>query len=177
MEKQTDKFLEFNGKVIYFLAKDGQYWIAIKPICESLGVNYNRQQKNLRKHAVFSQLCAKQHMTGADGKLYKMISLPEQFIYGWLFTINSDNAALANYQRECCQILFQHFHGKITSRETLIGKKTKTQLEYEALVARIKTTDEGQRMFELERTIRACNTALKDLDKEIQLNQLPLFTA
>jgi hypothetical protein len=176
MENTIEKFLEFNGKVIYFLAKDGQYWIAIKPICEALSVNYDRQYKNLKAHAVFNQLYAIQHMVGADNRLRKMVSLPEQYIYGWLFTINSDNVGLAAYQRECCDILFQHFHGKITSRETLIGKKTKLQLEHEKLVASFRNTPDGQRAYEIERTIRLCNASLKELDKEIELNQLPLFS-
>ena len=172
----TDKFLEFNGKVIYFLAKDGQYWIAIKPICEALKVDYNRQFQNLKKHKVFMQLFAKQQMTGADGKLYLMISLPEQFIYGWLFTINSENEGLANYQLECCQILYSHFHGKITSRETLIGKKTQSKLEHDKLMAAIRSLPEGQRLYELEKIMRLCNAGLKELDQEIAQNQLPLFS-
>ena len=36
MEKSIRKFLEFNGKTIYFLSKDGDYWVAIKPICDAL---------------------------------------------------------------------------------------------------------------------------------------------
>ena len=48
MKNSIRKFLEFNGKVIYFLSKDGEYWIAIKPICEALGVYSPRQQKTIR---------------------------------------------------------------------------------------------------------------------------------
>lgn len=66
--QQPNKFLEFNGKAVYFLAKGGSYWIAIKPICESLGVDYNRQFQNLKADKILSQLFAKQQMTGADGK-------------------------------------------------------------------------------------------------------------
>lgn len=175
MEKSIEKFLEFNGKVIYFLAKDGQYWIAIRPICEALEVDYNRQFQNLKKHSVFSQLFAKQQMTGADGKFYKMTSIPEKYIYGWLFNIRSESPGLIKYQLECCDVLYNHFHGKITSRETVIGKKTKSQLEYDQLISSLRTTPEGQRLFELEKTIRLCNASLKELDKEIELNQLPLF--
>lgn len=40
--KTHEKFLQFNGKTIYFQSYDGQFWIAIKPICEILNVNYNR---------------------------------------------------------------------------------------------------------------------------------------
>jgi hypothetical protein len=176
MQPSTDKFLEFNGKVIYFLAKDGQYWIAIKPICEALNVNFDRQYKNLKDHAAFSQLYAKQPMTGADEKVYKMIALPERYIYGWLFNIRSSSPELVKYQLECCDVLFGHFHGNITSRETLIGKKTQSKLEHDKLVAAIRTMPEGQKAYELEKIIRLCNAGLKELDQQIAQNQLPLFS-
>jgi hypothetical protein len=176
MDKSIEKFLEFNGKVIYFLAKDGQYWIAIKPICDALNLEYTRQLKNLKKHAAFSQLWAKQPMTGADGKTYKMASLPERYIYGWIFNIRSESPELVKYQRECCDILFNHFHGKITSRETLISQKTKDQLEHDQLIASYRNTPEGQRAYELERKMRVYNSALRELDDEIRQNQLPLFS-
>jgi len=175
MEKSIDKFLEFNGKTIYFLAKDGQYWIAVKPICDALGINYNRQFKNLQKHRAFRQLFAKQPMTGADKKVYKMVALPECYIYGWLFNIRSESVELVNYQLQCCDILYAHFHGKITSRETVISKKSKDQIEYESLVSAWRKTPEGQRAFVIEREIRVYNSILKELDREIELNQLPLF--
>ena len=53
MKSKIKKFLEFNGKTISFLCKEGEYWVAIKPICEALGVNYNRQYQNLKKRQNF----------------------------------------------------------------------------------------------------------------------------
>jgi hypothetical protein len=175
MQTPTDKFLEFNGKVIYFLAKDGQYWIALRPICEALNVDYNRQFQNLKNDEILNQLFAKQQMVGADNKLRKMVSLPERYIYGWLFSIRSESPELLQYKRECYNLLFEHFHGKITSRETLIGKKTQSKLEHDKLMAAIRAMPEGQKAFELEKIIRLCNAGLKELDNEIVQNQLPLF--
>ena len=43
MNKQVVKFLEFKGKNIVYLSVDGTYWIAIKPVCEAISINYNRQ--------------------------------------------------------------------------------------------------------------------------------------
>lgn len=42
MSEKVEKFLEFNGKTIVLLAKDGIWWIAIRPVCEALGVQYVR---------------------------------------------------------------------------------------------------------------------------------------
>lgn len=48
-----------------------------------------------------------------------MICLPEEYIYGWLFSINSDSPELLLYQKECNHILYNHFHGVITRRSEL----------------------------------------------------------
>jgi hypothetical protein len=34
MIEKAEKFLTFNGKTIVFQAKDGMWWIALKPICD-----------------------------------------------------------------------------------------------------------------------------------------------
>lgn len=176
MKNETEKFLQFNGKTIFFLAKDGQYWIGIKPICEVLEINFSRQLRTLKSDEILGQLWSKQTIVGADGKLRKMVCIPERYVYGWIFSLRSESQELLKYKRDCYNLLFEHFHGKITSRETVIGKKTRSQVEYESLIADIRKTPEGQRAYELEKTIRLCNAALKDLDKEIELNQLPLFS-
>ena len=101
MKKDIKKFLEFNGKSIHFLAVDGQYWIALKPICEALNVDYIRQFKNLKDDGVLSLLLSEQTMVAGDDKLRKMICLPEFFIYGWIFSIQSQSQELQAYKLEC----------------------------------------------------------------------------
>jgi len=59
---ETKKFLEFNGTNINFLAKDGIYWIAVKPICRVLNVNYDRQYKNLKSDKILKSAYALQPM-------------------------------------------------------------------------------------------------------------------
>ena len=95
---KSQKFLQFNGKTIFFQAYDGQFWIAIKPICEALNLEYTRQFKNLKEDEILNQLLAEQPMVGADNRIRKMVSLPEKYIYGWLFSINSssDTSSLAS---------------------------------------------------------------------------------
>jgi hypothetical protein len=176
MEKSIEKFLEFNGKVIYFLAKDGKYWIAIKPICEALKINFSRQLRTIKADKTLKAEWSLQTMQVGNDQLRKYACLPEFFVYGWLFQIKSSSEELHKYKWECYRILFEHFHGKITSRETIISQKTKDELEYDKIIAEFRTTPAGQRAFELERKKRVYNSALKELDDEIKLNQLPLFS-
>ncbi len=69
MNKKVSKFLEFNGKRIVLLVKDGTWWIAVKPICEALGVDYIRQFKNLKANRILSQLLSEQTIVAADEKI------------------------------------------------------------------------------------------------------------
>lgn len=175
MEQSTKKFLEFNGKSIFFLAKNGTYWIALKPICDALNVQYVRQFKNAQKHPMWSQLLSKQTMVGADKRLRKMACLPERYVYGWLFQIRSESPELIAYQKECCDLLFDYFHGSITSRETLIREKTKEQLEAERLETILCKIPEYLQYKQIDRKVKLINSSLRELDTTIQKDQLELF--
>ncbi len=54
--KNLEKFLEFNGKRISVLLADGSWWVAIKPICEALKVDYEGQRKNIQDDEILRLL-------------------------------------------------------------------------------------------------------------------------
>lgn len=113
------EFIEFKGHNILYKRINGVYWIALKPLCEALGVNYNRQYQNAMSHPIFGPAFAVQQMQVPGDQARNMICLPEEYIYGWLFSINSDSPELLLYQKECNHILYNHFHGVITRRSEL----------------------------------------------------------
>lgn len=112
-----NKFLEFNGKAVYFLAKGGTYWIAIKPICEALEVSFERQKRTVKSDPILSKGVSLQTLP-TDGGMQKMLCITERYVYGWLFSIKSESKELLDYKRKCYDLLFDYFHGSITSRET-----------------------------------------------------------
>ena len=62
MKQSINRFLQFNGKTLLFLAKDGTNWIALKPICEALGIEYTRTFKNVSADPIIGPALAKQPM-------------------------------------------------------------------------------------------------------------------
>lgn len=176
MEKSIRKFLEFNGKTIYFLSKDGNYWVAIKPICEALNLEYTRQFKNIKEDDILGQLLAEQPMVGADGRTRKMTSLPEFYIYGWLFSIQSASKELKKYKWECYRVLYEHFHGMITQREKLIGERLQAELQMEKIEKTIAHLPEVQEINALKGKIFNINKNLKSLDVQTQQAQLNIFS-
>lgn len=172
---ETKKFLEFNGKVIYFVAADGQYWIALKPICEALNVNWNRQFQNLKEDDILSQLFAEQQMVAADGKLRKMVALPEFYVYGWIFNIQSASPELLKYKWECYAVLYNHFHGMITQREQLLKTKTLAELEIDRLETELEDSEQYKKIQELKGNISKRTRLLNKLDKQLVSSQLDLW--
>ena len=124
MNKQVVKFLEFRGKNLVYLSVNGTYWIAIKPICEVLNIDYVTQFKKLKTDTILAPaLCKHTMQVPGDNQLREYICLPEEFIYGWIFSIHSKSKELELYKRECYHVLYEHFHGIITRRRILIKEK------------------------------------------------------
>ena len=124
MNKQVVKFLEFRGKNLVYLCENSTYWIAVKPVCEALNINYNRQYQQIRKDAILVSAFAKKQMQiPGDDQIRKYFCLSEEFIYGWIFSIDSKSKELELYKRECYHVLYEHFHGIITRRRILIKEK------------------------------------------------------
>lgn len=166
--------MEFNGKTLAFLAVDGQYWIALKPICEALGVNWARQHTNLLADPIFGQLYAEQHMVGADGKSRKMISLPEKWVYGWLTSIQSASPELNQYKKLCYEVLADFFHGSITGRKELLAQKAKAQVEIDRVMNTLDPND-AIKLDRANKTINQVNAKLRALDGDLLEEERTLF--
>lgn len=176
--KNLEKFLEFNGKRISILLADGSWWVAVKPICEALNVDYISQFKNLQSDEILSQLLSEQTTVAADFKLRSMVCLPEKYVYGWLFSIRSESLDLKAYKLKCYDILFAHFHGALTGRISALNKKTETELEIldlqEKLDAQLLDSEEYKRIQELKKVQKGITKTLKELDVDLIQGQLSL---
>lgn len=182
MKKDIKKFLEFNGKSIHFLAVDGVYWIALKPICEALGIHWSKQHTKLQNgEDIYGELSTDRYMVASDGKLRNMTSLPEKFIYGWIFSIPfsgsmSDEAKqnLKAYKLECCDILYNHFHGAIVGRKELLSEKAKAELEISKCMNTLNS-DVAYTLQQANKKINQVNSKLRELDLEVIEEEKTLF--
>jgi DNA-directed RNA polymerase len=175
MNHQLVNYLQFNGKNLYVLTKDGTTWIAVKPICEALGVNYNRQFQNLKDDQILGQLFAEQQMVAADGKLRKMVCLTEKYVYGWLFGIRSESESLKAYKLECYDLLYEHFHGVMTQRLQVLREKTAAELEVEKWTAELEKSEAYQNLQNAKAKIKGANLRRTQLDFALAASQINLF--
>ena len=121
--KKHEKFLEFNNNKIFFLNSDGVYWIALKPILDALNLDERRYLKKTRRDHFFGTCVDNMSMQVENNGIIQgrvVTCLPEQYIYGWICFLNSDDEALTAYKKTCYNLLYQQFHGTITNRKELL---------------------------------------------------------
>ena len=164
---KPQNFLSFNEKTIYFKEVGNEYWIAIKPICDALNVDYIRAYKNISEDKNLSQLLSEQTMVGADNKNRKMICLPEKYIYGWLFSLRSKSEVLKQYQMKCYEVLFNYFNGAIIGRKKLLEKQADTQKKIERVEQELKSNPQYLQLITLKQESEQIKHYLKKIDKQI----------
>src|SRR5689334_15985330 len=90
-------------------------FVAIRPIVESLGLAWGSQRLRIQRDEVLTEEARLVVMTGADGRQREMLSLPLEFLPGFLFGITPSKARteyalkLKQYRRECFRVLWRAF--------------------------------------------------------------------
>lgn len=170
--KNLEKFLEFNGKRITVISADGTYWLALRPICEALNVDFAAQRKRLTADKILSRAWSKQTMHDASGRLQEMFCIKEKFVYGWLFSVQSDSEELTEYKLKCYEVLFDHFHGALTARMNVLTEQDEIALKIEELEQSLLETEQYKQIQELKKRKADTSKELKRLDVELKSGQL-----
>lgn len=95
--------------------ENGEKRVAVKPICEALGVDFSAQLQRLKTDPILSSTVGIIPTVGGDGKDREMVTIPFKFVFGWLFLIDSRKVnedareTVMRYQLECYNSLYKHF--------------------------------------------------------------------
>lgn len=115
------QIVTFKDQEIYCPVDENRtVFVAIKPICEALGISFQGQHKRILEDEILSQLSTIQLTVGRDEKQREMLCLPLQFVFGWLFTIDHNavkpeaKETVLAYKLECYKALYNHFYGNLT---------------------------------------------------------------
>lgn len=176
MKNEIKKFLEFNGKSILFKKIDGHFYVAIKPVCEALEIDYVRQFKNLKNNEFLYGVLSHQTMHDASGRLQKMLCLPEFYFYGWLFEANAKSDAYKLYKWKCYEILYDYFNGIMTHRSLILEDKVNHADEVAAAKKRLEENDDYKLIKGSKAVQTKYTTELKALDQKLINQQPDLFT-
>lgn len=175
MSTQT---IKVNNQEIKIVTEGNEKYVAIKPICEALGVKYDTQIEKINNDEILSQLTPLRGSVGADKKNREMRVIPLRFVFGWLFTINPKNVKpeikdqIIAYRMECYNALFDLF----TKRTVILSERTKLQIEIDELEADLKKDERYVKIQTLKTSISNNTKRLNSLDKAVVNEQLDLFT-
>lgn len=109
--------------------ENGEKRVAIKPICEALGIAFEPQFSKIKNDEILGSVVTLSVTTGTDGKKYEMSTIPFKFVFGWLFTINPKNVrpeareTVTRYKLTCYEALYNHFAAQnefLEERQTAI---------------------------------------------------------
>lgn len=106
----------FRGQTLCALLIDNVPHVAVKPICDNLGLSWKGQHDKLMRHPVLKSCIRVTRMRQiGDDRAREHTFLPLNKLNGWLFTIHADRvkpqcrARVLAYQRECFDALANHF--------------------------------------------------------------------
>lgn len=103
------------NNVEILVIENGEKRVAVRPVCDALGIAYQSQIERLKTDPLISSTVTLSVTVGADEKQREMVTIPFKFVFGWLFRIDSRNVKedarplVERYQLECYNALYNHF--------------------------------------------------------------------
>lgn len=167
--------LTIEDRTLYFTEVEGTWWIAVKPICEALGLDWTRYFKNLKSDPILGQLLADLPMVAGDRRSRKMTCLPERYIYGWIFQLPSNKPGIVAFKTRCYDALYDHFHGTVAARRNALVERARAIAEQRKLREELAKNPTYQRLMELEGVVLSRSKLLKQQDREVEHEQMQLF--
>ena len=106
----------FHGMEILTIKEGGEIYVAMKDVCDGIGIEWARQHKKIATHPMLGPalyICTTQVPGGNQQR--EILVLPIQYLNGWLMTINPNKVKesirdpLFDYQRECYRVLHNYW--------------------------------------------------------------------
>lgn len=107
--------VNFHNQSLLTLQKDGVAYVAMKPICENIGLDWKSQFARIKRDEVLAQGMVI-ITTPTKGGLQEMLCLPIHYLNGWLFGVDTNRVKaeikdkLITYKKECYQALFDYWN-------------------------------------------------------------------
>ena len=107
--------INFNNQQLLTVEKDGVKYVAVKPICENLGIDWDSQRTKIKNNHILNE-GAVIITFPSEGGPQQTTCLPIDMINGWLFTISPNKVSeeirpvVLYYQRECYRVLFEFWN-------------------------------------------------------------------
>ncbi len=144
------------NEVNILVIENGEKRIAIKPICQALGIDFKSQYDKLKMDPILNSTMVLSTIVAMDQKEREMVTIPMKYVFGWLFRIDSRNVnadareAVLKYQLQCYDALYAYFtrHDEyLEFRDKLISQKLaeydKVRLEFRTAKDKVQEAREA----------------------------------
>lgn len=142
LESIVPQTVDFHNQTLITLQKDNVAYVAMKPICENIGLNWDAQRQRISRDEVLAQGTV--IITApTKGGLQEMLCLPIQYLNGWLFGVDTNRVkaeikeTLITYKKECYQALFDYWHKGVAVNPRRITISTEQQQAIRSAVAKV----------------------------------------
>ena len=164
--------ISFNNQSLITVEQNGNHYVAMKPICENIGLAWEPQVLRIKRDEVLSQGMIVM-IIPTNGGNQNMICLPIEYLNGWLFGLNPNKVRadlkerLENYQEECFLALWDYWTEGIARRDEVKNKMALWEQ---------KKAEYTQRATERGKLLQQCKSEKQALNQEfLQIKQLDLF--
>jgi len=113
--------IQFHNQQLIVLNHQNKPYIAMKPVCENIGLDWEAQRQRIKRHHVLSKGAFMIKVPSKGGE-QQYLCLPISMINGWLFGIDTNRVKpeirqkLEQYQLECFDVLYNHFMPKVAQQ-------------------------------------------------------------
>jgi hypothetical protein len=110
--------IPFYGQSLLATLIENIPYVAMKPICENIGLDWSSQLKKIKRNQILDEGMVMMTIP-SNGGLQEIIMLPVKYLNGWLFGVDAKRVKpeirdrLLAYQTECFEILANHFMSKV----------------------------------------------------------------
>lgn len=132
--------VNFRGDELYGFKEDDGTFLVLKPMVEAIGLNWQGQHDRVNRDPVLSQGIRIMRIPFGRGGAQDTLCIKLELVNGWLFGIDSgrikDEAVRERvilYQRECYQVLYEHFASKRSGIPEYVGSSDEVPSNAERL--------------------------------------------
>jgi exonuclease VII small subunit len=177
-EKSTVSTVAKVNNTEIVIIENGEKRVAIKPICDALGVDFSGQLQRIKSDEILGSTVEMISTVGSDKKVREMQTIPFKFVFGWLFRIDSRKVkpeakeTVVKYQLECYDALYNHFTAYadfVEQKQAVIEERLKAYEE-----AKASYSNAHRIMKEVEKELKMARE-LTFSDYDATRRQLSLF--
>lgn len=167
--------VQFNGKGISCVYTDDGPFVSVRHVCAALGVHYRAQLKKIKNDPFWGDAWRNLDTHLEGDRTRTLTCLSEEALYGWLFSIQSNNKGLLAYKSECHHVLYQHFKGSLTEREGLLKEISQYEMERAVLIREGQKHEWYQRLVVVDLELDRRKKLARKQDRKYIENQKGLF--